>query len=200
MPSSPATMRAGPGRPSPPGSPTPTRTRCPAPQPRTAAPRRAACTRVSEPSAREARLPAASRSCRGAWGSQEPYGVPVGGVTETEGQSRTCRLTSWQPQAQEARSRRAASQRTELTLCVPATQHLCLPVYMHWPQGMSGWVGGESTSPTNLSSPHVSHLTRWSSPSFGLASSLAICVLNRVILHLLGGPLVLTPLVCEQES
>lgn len=160
MPSSPATTRAGPGRPSPPGSPTPTRTRCPAPQPRTAAPRRAACTRVSESRAREAPLPAASRSCRGARGSQEPYGVLVGG---TEGQSRTCRLTSWQPQALEARSRRAASRRTELPFA--SLQHntswpLPTSAYALAP-GMSGWEGGQSTSPTNLSSPHGSHLTRW---------------------------------------
>lgn len=52
MPSSPATMRAGPGRPSPPGSPTLIRTRRPATPPPTAAPRRAACTRVSEPGSR----------------------------------------------------------------------------------------------------------------------------------------------------
>lgn len=163
MPSSPATTRAGPGRLSPPGSPTPTRTHCPAPQPRTAAPRRAACTRVSESRAREAPLPAASRSCRGARGSQEPYGVLVGGVTETEGQSRTCRLTSWQPQALEARSRRAASRRTELPFA--SLQHntswpLPTSAYALAP-GMSGWEGGQSTSPTNLSSPHGSHLTRW---------------------------------------
>lgn len=49
MPSSPATTRAGPGRPSPPGSPTPTPTRRPATPRPTAAPRPSACTRVSEP-------------------------------------------------------------------------------------------------------------------------------------------------------
>lgn len=156
MPSSPATTRAGPGRQSPPGSPTRTRTRYPAPQPRTAAPRRAACTRVSEPRVPEARLPAASRSCRGARGSQEPYGVLVGGVTETEGQSRTCRLTSWQPQAQEARSRRAASQRTELTLCITGNITLlgfCLPAHRHQLPGMSGWEEDSPLHPQTSAHP-----------------------------------------------
>lgn len=58
MPSSPATTRAGPGRQNPPGSPTPTRTRRPAPPPRTAAPKRAACTRVSGPVPADPRPPA----------------------------------------------------------------------------------------------------------------------------------------------
>lgn len=157
MPSSPATTRAGPGRPSPPGSPTPTRTRCPASPPPTAAPRRPACTRVSEPRApARPRLPATSRGCRRARGSRAPHGVLAGGVTETEGQSRTCRLTSWHTQAPGSQVKENSSpedRANPLPCCDPALLGLSQSVHMHWPgRGWVGW-GGRTAHFTPKPSP-----------------------------------------------
>lgn len=108
---------------------------------------------MSEPRTREARLPAGSElELQGSPGQPgTPWrGVVAAGVMETEGQSRTCRLTSWQTQAQVKESGFPEDCANPL--------HPCHPALLAWGPGVGGWVGGLGGQPTSVTNLALSPL------------------------------------------